>query len=53
MQQHFYNKYGIPEIIGCIDGTNIKITKPGSAEQVYFNRNGYFRLNVMVVSQMI
>ncbi|XP_041451927.1 LOW QUALITY PROTEIN: putative nuclease HARBI1 [Drosophila obscura] len=37
-KQHFYKKYGIPGVIGCIDGTNIKIMRPGNAEQVYFNR---------------
>ncbi|KAM8702191.1 hypothetical protein ACLKA7_011394 [Drosophila subpalustris] len=48
-KQHFYQKYGIPGIVGCIDGTHIKIMKPGSAEQVYFNRKGYFSINAMVI----
>ncbi|KAL7745052.1 hypothetical protein ACLKA6_008119 [Drosophila palustris] len=47
-KQHFDQKYGIPGIVGCIDGTHIKTMKPGSAEQVYFNRKGYFSINAMV-----
>jgi len=37
---------GIPGIAGCIDGTHIVIEKPCKNGEVYFNRKGYYSLNV-------
>ncbi|XP_046976416.1 putative nuclease HARBI1 [Vanessa cardui] len=39
---------GLKNIVGAIDCTHIKITKPRGTEQ-YRNRKGYFSLNVQVV----
>lgn len=45
----FYSKFGMPGIIGCVDGTHIRIMKPPSDHAAYFNRKGYFSLNAMMV----
>ncbi|XP_017490692.1 PREDICTED: putative nuclease HARBI1 isoform X1 [Rhagoletis zephyria] len=44
----FYEKYKIPRVIGCIDGTHIGLQKPSSNEHMFFNRKGFHSLNVMV-----
>lgn len=49
-REHFYTKFRIPGITGCIDGTHVKIVKPSEDEHLYFNRKGYFSLNAMIVS---
>ncbi|XP_055910547.1 putative nuclease HARBI1 [Eupeodes corollae] len=47
---HFFQQAGIPGIIGVVDGTHIKILAPKKADQhMYYNRKGYFSLNVMLV----
>ncbi|XP_055904788.1 putative nuclease HARBI1 [Eupeodes corollae] len=47
---HFFQQAGIPGIIGAVDGTHIKILAPKKADQhMYYNRKGYFSLNVMLV----
>ena len=51
-KDHFYRKFKIPGIIGCIDGTHIKIIKPSIDEHLYFNRKGYFSMNAMIVSKI-
>lgn len=47
---HFFTKYQIPGIIGCIDGTHIKISKPNKDEYLFYNRKGTFSINAMIVS---
>lgn len=47
----FFEKTGFPGVIGCVDGTHIKILAPNKQDQhLYYNRKGYFSLNAMVVS---
>ncbi|XP_049317712.1 putative nuclease HARBI1 isoform X2 [Bactrocera dorsalis] len=46
---HFFNNFCIPGIIGCVDGTHIKITKPHQNEHLFFNRKGYFSVNAMII----
>lgn len=47
---YFFEKTGFPGVIGCIDGTHIKILAPPKEDQsVYYNRKGYFSLNAMIV----
>ncbi|XP_050339505.1 putative nuclease HARBI1 [Bactrocera neohumeralis] len=48
-KDYFYNKYRIPGIIVCIDGTHIKVLKPSTDEHLYFNRKGFFSMNAMIV----
>lgn len=48
---YFFEKTGFPGVIGCVDGTHIKILAPKKEDQhLYFNRKGYFSLNAMIVS---
>lgn len=46
----FYEKYGIPGVIGCIDGTHIAIIRPAKDEHHFFNRKGFHSINAMIVS---
>lgn len=49
-KRHFSNKFGIPGVIGCIDGTHIEIVKPGPHDHLFYNRKGYYSINAMIVS---
>lgn len=50
----FFSKCGIPGVIGAIDGTHVKIISPGlNTKHAYYNRKGYYSLNVLVVSIII
>ncbi|XP_036341308.1 putative nuclease HARBI1 [Rhagoletis pomonella] len=47
---YFFGRSGIPGVIGCIDGTHIKIVSPKKEHQhLYYNRKGFFSLNAMIV----
>ncbi|XP_067615083.1 putative nuclease HARBI1 isoform X2 [Eurosta solidaginis] len=48
-KEYFYRTFNFPGVIGCIDGTHVKIVKPMMDESLFFNRKGYFSINVMVV----
>lgn len=49
VHQAFYNISGMPEIIGCIDGTHVSINNPGGPyAEIYRNRKSYFSVNVQV-----
>lgn len=46
----FFEKTGFPGVIGCVDGSHVKIIKPSiDVQHLYYNRKGYHSLNVMVV----
>lgn len=45
-----YIKHGIPSVIGCVDGTHVRIIAPSANKHLYYNRKGYYSLNVMLVS---
>ncbi|XP_011876292.1 PREDICTED: putative nuclease HARBI1 [Vollenhovia emeryi] len=50
MQRAFYEMYKFPRVIGCINGTHIRIQSPGGEHAEEFrNRKGYFSLNTQVV----
>ena len=50
----FFDKTGFPGVIGCVDGTHIKILAPKKEEQhLYFNRKGFFSINAMIVMSII
>ncbi|XP_017466218.1 PREDICTED: putative nuclease HARBI1 isoform X1 [Rhagoletis zephyria] len=45
----FFASSGIPGVIGCIDGTHIKIVAPEkSLQHLYYCRKGYFSINAML-----
>lgn len=51
IKRGFYEKTGFPGVIGCVDGTHVRIFKPVSdIQHLYYNRKGFHSLNVMLVS---
>ena len=40
--------YGFPNAFACIDGTQVRITKPHENEHEFVNRKGYHAINVQV-----
>lgn len=46
---HFFVNFGIPGVIGCVDGTLIKLVKPPTNSPLYYSRKGYFAINAMIV----
>ncbi|XP_058984143.1 putative nuclease HARBI1 [Musca domestica] len=49
-KEYFFTNSGIPGVIGCVDGTHIKIISPGRNDaNMCFNRKGFYSLNAMVV----
>lgn len=52
-KRFFFEKYGIPGVIGCVDGTHIKIRKPHEDSSLFYNRKGYYSMNALVVSSLI
>ncbi|XP_067624299.1 putative nuclease HARBI1 isoform X2 [Eurosta solidaginis] len=48
-KQWFMDKYKIPGVIGCIDGTHIGLQRPSVDEHMYFNRKGYHSINAFIM----
>ncbi|XP_062580327.1 putative nuclease HARBI1, partial [Saccostrea cucullata] len=44
----FHSIAGFPNVLGCVDGTFIKIQAPSQNESDFVNRKGYHSLNVQV-----
>lgn len=50
----FFSKTRFPGVIGCIDGTHVRIVAPRKELQhLYLNRKGYYSLNVMIVRKTV
>ncbi|XP_031329103.1 putative nuclease HARBI1 [Photinus pyralis] len=48
--QDFYRIARFPRVLGCIDGTHIKIQSPGGEDaEVYRNRKSVFSINTQVI----
>ena len=47
---HFFNKHGVPSVVGCIDGTLINILRPTENEHDCYSRKGRHAINAMIVS---
>lgn len=45
----FYDKVGFPGVIGCVDGTHIRIQAPNENENDYVNRKGFHSINVQAI----
>ena len=45
----FYRRGGFPCVIGCVDGTHIRIQAPNEHENAYVNRKGFHSINVQGV----
>lgn len=51
IKQAFWEKYGFPGIIACVDGTHIRIKSPGDNQKhLYYNRKAFYSINAMMVS---
>lgn len=48
-RMHFYRKFKLPGVVGCVDGTHVNLLRPKLDEHMFFNRKGKHSLNVMVV----
>lgn len=48
-KQGFYKLAGFPGVLGCVDGTHIRIKKPSENQRGYINRKHYASINVMAV----
>ena len=44
----FHAKAGFPNVIGCIDGTHVRILAPTNNEHEYVNRKNFHSINVQV-----
>ena len=42
----FYRRGRFPCVIGCVDGTHIRIQAPKDHENAYVNRKGFHSINV-------
>ncbi|CAC5400558.1 HARBI1 [Mytilus coruscus] len=42
----FYEKTGFPNVIGCVDGTHVRIQAPEDDEPSFVNRKGFHSVNV-------
>lgn len=40
---------GFPKVLGCVDGTQIRISTPSANEADFVNRKGFHSLNVQVL----
>ncbi|KAJ0176455.1 hypothetical protein K1T71_007634 [Dendrolimus kikuchii] len=50
IKKRFYEKFKIPAVLGCIDGTHIAIIRPVENEERFFNRKHFHSRNVMIIS---
>lgn len=48
-KQNFFSRGGFPGVIGCIDGTHVRIQAPLEDEAVFVNRKGFHSINVQAV----
>ncbi|KAI8128787.1 putative nuclease HARBI1 [Lucilia cuprina] len=49
-KEHYYNRVGIPGVVGCVDNTYIRIKTPDKeVKHLYNNVQGVPSLNVMVI----
>ena len=51
ISQQFYDLGQIPNVIGCVDGTLIRIKRPSENEHVYICRKGFPALNALIENQ--
>ncbi|XP_054089619.1 putative nuclease HARBI1 [Zeugodacus cucurbitae] len=47
-RRKFYTNSGIPNVVGCVDGTHVAIIAPSVNKHLYLNRKGFFSINAMI-----
>ena len=50
LMQNFFRNHQLPGIIGCVDGTHIRIQKPSRFEYAYVNRKNYHSINCQIIA---
>ncbi|XP_052889214.1 putative nuclease HARBI1 [Anopheles moucheti] len=46
---YFYQKSGITGVVMCVDGSHVRILAPHDNPAAYYNRKGYYSLNVLMI----
>lgn len=49
MKADFHSIAGFPNVVGCIDGTHVRLQGPSADEHLYVNRKGYHSINVQAI----
>ena len=49
LMDEFEEEYGIPQIVGAIDGCNIEINVPPDNHEDYFNRKQHYSVNLQAI----
>ena len=49
IKNEFYLRGGFPCVIGCVDGTHVRLQAPSQHENNYVNRKGFHSINVQGV----
>ena len=49
VKRGFYDKGGFPGVIGCVDGTHVRIQAPSTNENDFVNRKGFHSINVQAM----
>ncbi|XP_068737172.1 putative nuclease HARBI1 [Montipora capricornis] len=49
VKEGFFHKGGFPGVIGCVDGTHIRLQCPSQNEADYVNHKGYHSINVEAI----
>lgn len=49
IKSSFFRLGGFPGVIGCVDGTHVRIQAPHKNENGYVNRKGFHSINVQVI----
>ncbi|XP_065356427.1 putative nuclease HARBI1 [Calliphora vicina] len=47
--EYFMDKFKIPGVVGCVDGTHFGFQAPTENEYMFFNRKGFHSLNSMII----
>ena len=48
-REKLYQIAGFPDLLGCVDGTHIRIKRPKDNENDFVNRKGYHSINTQIV----
>lgn len=49
IKQGFFDNGGFPGVVGCIDGTHVRISAPSHDEPSFVNRKGYHSINTQAI----
>ncbi|CAG5043197.1 unnamed protein product [Parnassius apollo] len=49
IKRKFYDKYGLPAVVGCIDCSHVAIVRPSEHEEQYFNLKHFHSINTQVI----